>query len=194
LGLGAESEIVLFVGPLTKRKGLDCLAAAWKRVARERPHAHLVLVGPERAPHAEGGSFGEWIRAQLGRGVGADRVTFAGRVSNVEEYLRAADLFVFPSRWEGMPNVVCEAFASGLACILTPFLGLPAEFGTPGEQYILVDHDPEHLGAAISTLLANPELRGTLGRAARAWAEDHLDREQSLDQWAALCRDVAAVS
>jgi len=142
LGLDADSEMVLFIGPIHQRKGLDYLAAAWDRVAAERPKAHLVLVGPERAESAEGSEpFGTQLRATLSRGSGGDRVSFVGPVDDPEEYLRAADLLVFPSHREGMPNVVCEAFASGLACVLTPFLGLPEEFGRPDEQYVLVEHD-----------------------------------------------------
>ena len=49
LGIAAGSEMVLFIGPIHQRKGLDYLAAAWCRVAEQRPNAHLVLVGPERA-------------------------------------------------------------------------------------------------------------------------------------------------
>ena len=191
LGLDATSEMILFVGPLTERKGLDNLAAAWDRVAAQRPRAHLVLVGPERTRSAQGvTSFGERLRATLSRGRGADRVIFVGQADDVEEYLRAADLFVFPSRKEGMPNVVGEAFGCGVPCVLTPFLGLPDEFGRPDEQYVLVEHDANLLAASISELLADQERRRALGHAARRWAEEYLDVERSLNRLAVVCREV----
>jgi glycosyltransferase involved in cell wall biosynthesis len=191
-GLHDDTEIVLFTGPINARKGLELLAAAWDQVAAHRPRAHLLLVGPELKNGDETGSFADQLRLRLGRGRGGDRVTFVGRVSDVEEYFRAANLFVFPSRKEGMPNVVCEAFATGLPCILTPFLGLPAEFGQPGEQYVLVPHEPDHLAEAMVRLLADFPARQKLGAAARRRAETHLDLEHAVDRYAALFRELAA--
>jgi glycosyltransferase involved in cell wall biosynthesis len=194
LGVAPDAELVLFAGPVEKRKGLDYLAAAWDRIAASRPGAWLVIAGPER--ESSGGQadpFSTSLRATLQGGRGAERVIFAGRVANLEEFMRAADLFVFPSRQEGMPNVVCEAMASGLPCVLTPFLGLPAEFGRPGEQYALAQHDAASLAESIVALLADDNARAGLGAAARRWTEAHLDLELALDQYACLCRELAVV-
>jgi glycosyltransferase involved in cell wall biosynthesis len=191
LGLSPEDEVVLFVGSISRRKGADYLAAAWDRVAAERPRAHLVLVGHEKEPDAaQEPSFPDRVRDTLRNGRGAGRVTFTGPVDDVEEYMRGADLFVLPSHREGMPNVVLEAFATGLPCVLTPFRGLPEEFGRPGRTYILVDHDVGFLGEAISTLLADESRRRELGDAALRWVRDHLDVQMSLDRLAGVCRDV----
>jgi glycosyltransferase involved in cell wall biosynthesis len=191
LGLSPEDEVVLFIGSISRRKGADYLAAAWDRVAAERPRAHLVLVGHEKEPNAdEGPSFADRVRGTLRSGRGAGRVTFTGPVDDVEEYIRAADLFVLPSQREGMPNVVLEAFATGVPCVLTPFRGLPEELGRPGRTYVLVDHDVDLLGEAISTLLADESRRRELGDAALRWVRDHLDVQKSLDRLAGVCRDV----
>jgi glycosyltransferase involved in cell wall biosynthesis len=192
LGLEPGCEVVLFVGPIEERKGVDLLIQAWDRVAREHPRAYLLLVGPERArPDGHEGSFSGRLRSLLGSVEGAERVRFVGVVDNVEEYMRAADLFVFPSRREGMPNAVCEAFASGLPTVLAPFLGLSDEFGRPGEQYVLAPHDGQQLGEVISVLLADPDRRARIGASARRWVEEHLDIEVSLNRLAAVARDVA---
>ncbi|NJL45279.1 MAG: glycosyltransferase family 4 protein, partial [Leptolyngbyaceae cyanobacterium SM2_3_12] len=58
--------------------------------------------------------FGQRLEALLEASGTRERVHFVGRVDNVEAYLQAATLFVFPSRREGLPNVVMEAMASGL--------------------------------------------------------------------------------
>jgi colanic acid/amylovoran biosynthesis glycosyltransferase len=89
-----------------------------------------------------------------------------------------------------MPNVVPEAFGCGLTSILTPFKGLPAEFGRPGEQYVLAERTAEALATAINTLLDDPELRQQLGRHGRAWVEEHMDVERSLDLYAGLYREL----
>jgi glycosyltransferase involved in cell wall biosynthesis len=195
LQLAPKDEIVLFVGPISRRKGVDILASAWQRVAVARPRAHLVLVGPEPSGTAHGDAepFSRTVKEALQRGPGSDRVRFTGPVSDVEEYMRAADLFVFPSRREGMPNVVLEAFASAVPCILGPFRGLSGDFGLPGQHFVLVEHDQKRLASEICELLDFPARRRDLGRAAHRWAKDHLDLEQSLDRLAGVCRELAAV-
>lgn len=193
LGVGDHQRLLLFIGPLSERKGVDLLGAAWRLVADRCPDAHMVLVGP--APQGRPGQedrFSRELRQFLGEAPGRDRVTVTGAVSNVEAYYQAADVFVFPSRREGMPNVVCEAFASGVACLLTPFKGLPREFGHPGEQYRLVAHQPDLLAEAIEDLLNDDVQRKVISEAARRWAEEEMSIETSLDQYAALCREVSA--
>lgn len=195
LGLRSGEEVILFVGPLHQRKGVDILTETWSNVANRRPQAHLVLVGPAPATsEGESDSFAAEIHSRLAAGPGANRVHFMGRVSNVESFMQAADLFVFPSRREGMPNVVCEAFAAGVATVLAPFLGLPGEFGRAGREYELVPHDAAEWTEAIVTLLSDRTRRARLGAAARSWAERHLDLHVSLDRYAGLCQDLAGAS
>lgn len=192
LGLSEQDEVLLFVGPLSRRKGADVLLDAWNRVAAVRPRARLVLVGPTmEAPAGDGATLESEVRRRLAAASAGDRVTWVGRAEHVEQFLRAADLLVFPSRREGMPNVVCEAFSCGLATVLSPFLGLPAEFGNPGREYLLATHAPESVAAAALELLADPDRRRVMGAAARAWAERTLDVEESLDRYSGLCRELA---
>src|SRR5690606_30314534 len=76
-----RDEVVLFVGPLNQRKGIDYLASAWDYVAAQRPRAHLMIVGPERQAGAnDEAEFVTRVRATLANGKGADRVTFVGAV------------------------------------------------------------------------------------------------------------------
>ena len=191
LGLPRDSEAILFVGPITPRKGVLLLAQAWNRVSRARPKAHLILVGPEQGGGDARDSFAARVRQEVDRGPGASRVQFVGPVGDVENYLRAADLFVFPSEREGMPNAVCEAFATGLPSLLTPFLGLSDELGRPGTEYLLVERTPAGIAEGMLSVLADDERRRSLGIAARRWMEDHLDVERSLDRLALLCNQVA---
>jgi glycosyltransferase involved in cell wall biosynthesis len=116
--------------------------------------------------------------------VGSDRITFTGNVVNVEQYLRCADVFSFPSRHEGMANAVAEAMASGLPCITTPYIGLPKEFGTPGKEYILTQPDPKSIAQAVLKLLADESRQRALGLAARDWTIKNLDVEISVDKYA----------
>lgn len=190
LGIPPDDRVVTFVGGfLSPRKGLDLLVHAWSSIAKGHSRARLVLVGPHlntMRPEGPQIAFLERLKRSLHESGAEDRVTFTGRVTDVEEYLRATDVFVFPSRLEGMPNVVPEAFACGVACVLTPFTGLPREFGEPGREYVLVQHDPDGIASAVSELLTKTSLRRAYGARARAWVRNELDVERSLDRYADL--------
>ena len=114
------------------------------------------------------------------------RVSFVDHVSNIEEYYQIADVFVFPSEHEGWPNVVGEAMATALPCVITKFTGLSKNIGEPDREYILAKHDSEDIAVSVLGLLNNQDHRQQLGNAARLWVEDHLRVEKSLDQYANL--------
>ena len=195
LGLDPESKVVVFVGGyLNARKGVDLLASAWAAIAAREPEAHLVLVGPTLnalRPAAGQEAFLSAVADDLDRSGARDRVHLTGPVSNVEDYLRAAEVFAFPSRREGMPNVVLEAFASGTAAVLCPFVGMSPEFGVPGVHYAAAEHRSEDLSARILELLGEPERRAAMGARARGWVLESLGVERSLNAYASLYRELA---
>jgi len=197
LGLDLEGEVILFLGGLIERKGINVLLQAWATIARRRPQAQLVLVGPtkddlQQGTQSPGGQ--DIIGAAINNSGAAERVLLTGRVTNVEDYLQAADLLAFPSRREGMPNAVLEAFACGVATVMTPFLGLSDELGRPGEQYVLVKRKPQALAEAIIALLVHPQRRQHLGQHARRWAERHMDLETTLNRYAGLYRKLLSAT
>ena len=194
LGLPADDPVVLFVGSISPRKGVDILLEAWEKVGARHADARLVLVGPrhdEIRPDEEVSDFFRWVDGALEGGGASDRVVFTGAVDRVADYYRAADVFVFPSRTEGMPNVVPEAYACGLPVVMTPFQGLPEEFGRPGKHHLLVERNAGEIAEAVSALLESPDRRLELGEAARAWTERELALETALNRYAALYRELA---
>ncbi|HEX6924543.1 MAG TPA: glycosyltransferase family 4 protein [Longimicrobiaceae bacterium] len=192
LGIAPEDTVLLFVGPVSPRKGIDLLLEGWCELARDYPRLHLLIVGPRRdeSDPSQAG-FARRLEMLLNASGAADRVHFVGLVENVEEYMRAADVFVFPSRREGMPNVVPEAMASGLPVVCTPFIGLPAEFGTAERQYLLASFDPRVLARRIAEVVGNTRMREELGHVARRWVEDRMAVTKSLDQYVDLYRGLA---
>ena len=85
--------------------------------------------------------------------------------------MRAADLFVFPSRYEAFPLVLLEALASGLPVVTVPTAGAADLVGT---ECGVVVNDPNDVGAfavALAGLVQYPEKRKRMGQAARATAE-----------------------
>jgi glycosyltransferase involved in cell wall biosynthesis len=143
---------VVAVGRLQRQKDPATLLAAWERVPR--PH-RLVLVGdgPLRA------RLEAVVRA---RGL-SGRVRFAGASDDVPGHLRAADLFVLSSRWEGLPFAVIEAMMSGLPVVAADVGGV-AEAVVDGETGLLVPPgDPVALAAAITRLLEDGAERRRMG-------------------------------
>jgi glycosyltransferase involved in cell wall biosynthesis len=167
------SQVAVFSGRLSQEKGLDTLLHAWKLLRPRHPDAHLLLLG-------EGGLFRNAeaeIRSLCERLELEDVVHFLGHVRNVDEYLLAADLFVLPTRTEGMSNALVEAMAAGTAIVTTD---IPAnqdlmEHGVNG--LLVRPDDAVGLAAAISRLLADPPLAGRLARSAREKAERELSLE-----------------
>ncbi len=193
LGIPPGARVIVFVGTINPLKGVDLLLEAWVFLARRFPEAHLYLVGMRHdlnMPQLR--DFKEKLEALVAASQAAHRVHFLGYIGNVEDYLRAADIMAFPSRTEGMGNAVLEAMACGVATVLTPYLGLPPEFGAAESEYLMADYDAGILAGAMERLLADAEFRRRIGGNALAWVEQTMDVERVLDRYAALYREVAA--
>jgi glycosyltransferase involved in cell wall biosynthesis len=152
---GIESPFVLYVGRIQARKNLPRLVEAFARVRREGVTAKLVLVG-KMEWQAE--RLMEKIR-QLGL---ENTVIFPGYVAydDLPLFYNAAELFVFPSIFEGFGLPVMESMASGVPTI-TSFGSSLEEVA--GDGALLVDpNDTASIAEAMSRLLADPGLRREL--------------------------------
>jgi glycosyltransferase involved in cell wall biosynthesis len=192
LGLPEDALVLLFVGAFIPRKGAHHLLKAWSLVASTHPELHLIMVGPRLDRGSpELTAYHRELEALMERSGARDRIHLPGVVAHVEEYMRASNLFVFPSEREGMPNVLGEAMASGLPIVSCPFSGLSREFGEAGIHYVLSDFDAHRLAVDIAGLLAIPRRREQFGRQARAWAAASMDVDRSIDRYASLYRTLA---
>jgi glycosyltransferase involved in cell wall biosynthesis len=122
----------------------------------------------------------------------ADRVTFIGwqsREQLIQQY-QYANLFLFPSRHEGMPNAVLEAMASGLPVIASRIAG-SEELVVNGETGLLFpSEDVNALRAALKQLLADSSLRQNMGIASRRRVEAHYSWQSAAQQYALLLEKV----
>lgn len=103
-----------------------------------------------------------------------DRIIFAGDTNNVPEKLASCKFFVLSSDYEGMPNALMEAMASGVPCISTDCpCGGPKELITNNQDGILVPvNDVDRMSTALSELLKNASLRKKLGENAKRRTEE----------------------
>jgi len=148
------------VGRLVHQKGLDVLLDALSRVQAPAASWSLTLVG-------DGGERAALERQAAETGL-TERVVFAGYQNHPLEFLMQATVFVLPSRFEGMPNVLLEAMAAGLAVIVTDASPGPLEVVEHRHSGLVVPaENPEALALAMEELAADPQLCLALGSAAR---------------------------
>src|SRR5262249_6270389 len=145
----------LFAGGICHRKGIKYLLEAWRRI--RRTGWRLELLGPMPARIAP-------LEPYL------NIITPLGRVSHADmpEKLASADVFVFPSLFEGSAVVTYEALACGLPSVVTPNAGSVVRDGVEGFQVPCSQVEP--LAQRMEQLGSDPELRAHMAQAARTRA------------------------
>ena len=143
----------------------------------------MVLVGdgPER-PALEG----------LARELGIESaVRFAGARTDVSRLLRLFDVFALSSQTEGISVALLEAMATGLPAVVTHTGGNP-EVAVEGDTAALVPvGDPEKMGEALASLLADPARRRAWGDAARRRVEQEFSLDRMVNAYEAIYDDIA---
>lgn len=120
----------------------------------------------------------------------SDRVTFLGHRSTPAEFLRKLDIYVQPSLVAGMSNAVLEAMASGLPVVATNVGGTSEVVQNGATGLMVPPGDFEAMGKAIASLVAAPDIRASLGRAARARVEERFSLDRMVSDTAALIEEV----
>jgi len=119
-------------------------------------------------------------------GDSANCVEFVGQVDDPFPFLAASDIFILPSRSEGMSNALLEAMAHGLPCIATDIPG-NSDIITPEKDGLLVRlDDPQDLAAAIGRLVTDQGLRERLGRGAARTVAERYSIAGTADRYVAL--------
>jgi len=175
LQLPDDKVILLSVGTVSYLKGLDMLLKSLhvlKKIAKN--DFFLVSVGPMESKLAFGRTdprvkrFVHEVKDMVRVFGLEDVVRFEGNRQNVHEYMKAADIYVHPSRQEGQPNALLEAMSSGLPAVANLIPGITDEITQNGKFGFIVDcEDKAEFAAALNVLLHNPQIRGRVGRNAR---------------------------
>lgn len=164
LRIAEASKVLLFVGRLTREKGVLDLVAAFALLAQRRTDLHLVLVGPDE----------ERLESKARELLGDEGSRFhciVDWVNEPERYFAAADIFCLPSYREGFGSTVLEAAACGLPAVASRIYGL-TDAVQEGETGLL--HRPgdvQEIASAVDDLLSNEQLRTEMGARARLRAQ-----------------------
>lgn len=178
---------VVFVGRIHEQKDLPTLVRAVGLVeARRAGSVTVTLVGD--------GPLREEIETMVASMGLDERISLVGATEDVASHLRAADIFVLPSRAEGLSNALLEAMAAGLAPVVSEIPGNVDVVEHERTGLFFDPGDEESLAAAIVRLVENPEWRHQLGEEARQAAVGHYGLSAVAARYAALYGELAAVN
>ena len=181
-----ETVNLVSVGRLVEKKGYDLLLAA------------LAALPPSlnwRFTHIGGGELLSSLSAQARKLAIADRIEWRGACdqSEVISALRAADIFVLPSRIakdgdrDGLPNVLMEAASQDLPIVATDVSAIP-EFIENGKHGVLAEPDAGKLSQALARTIGDPEGRAAMAKTARARLVADFGMDRGIDRLASRLR------
>jgi glycosyltransferase involved in cell wall biosynthesis len=173
----AEGPIVGSIGRLDRQKGYDVLVEALPRLSG----VTAVVVG-------EGAERAELTRRAAELGV-EDRLLLPGWSDDARRALTTFDVFVLPSRFEGLPLVLIEALLAGVPVVATR-VGSVGELVTDETGVLVPPDDPQALADAVQALLDDPERRARLGAGGRRRALERFTIERVADSFAALYAEI----
>ncbi len=181
----SHRQFLLFVGRLSKQKGMDSLPRIMQYIQKQRP-VHLIVCGTGDREH--------WLREEL-RGCHADVIGFQ-HPRNVVKWLQGAFALLMPSIWDPCPVAVLEAAASGTPVVGTDIPGL-RELVRKGDTGVLVARRgnwPKMMARQVLRLWDDPTLRRRMGRRGRALAEREFSMSAMVSKVLAVYRDVMRLS
>lgn len=167
LGLPEASLVVLSLGRLVKKKGVEYLVRAMPLLRSRVPHAQVVIAGdgPER-PSLE--RMAETLKV-------SDMVQFVGQIPwyEVAKYLHASDVFVVPSiedesgNLDGLPTSILEAMAAAKPVVASAVAGIPLVVEHEQTGLLVPQRNPQALADALQKLLQDEDFRKRLGAEGR---------------------------
>lgn len=190
LGLPDDGgPIVLYAGRLARAKGVPLLIEAWPALFARHPDLHLVLVGSGNRSFDD---CEQQIKQQV-RQVGLEQhVQFFPETDAVADYLQAADLWVFPTEYEGFSLALAEALGCALTVLATTVGAAPELIQHGKNGFLFAPKDLHALTEVIEEALRNRSRWPEIGAAARQ-AVARYDLDVIADGYAELCRPDRAV-
>ena len=178
--LNEKPFIILSTGRLARQKGFQYLIEAASKVVKQHSNVHFVIAGK--------GKMHSILQKQISDASLDERVHLIGFKENISSMLKAADLFVLPSLYEGMPNALMEALSLGIPAVSTNVNGVSELMIDKKHGSIVPSGDAQALGNAINNLI-DDEQRLVKGQEAKAHVSDKFSVEQMVNSLEKHLRD-----
>lgn len=170
LGIAQDAILVLFVGRLSREKGMLELAAAFKTLAAQYHNLCLLLVGTqEDVP---------FLQIQQICFEAAGRLLYLRFTPHPERYMAAADIYCQPSHREGFGMTIIEAAACGVPCVASRIYGISDAVDDGKTGLLFPVKDVSELTSSLLKLITDNELRMTMGDAASMRVTDYFLSEK----------------
>jgi len=176
--LNHNNKIIGVVARLTDQKGHIYLIKAAPEIIKKFPTVKFVFVGD--------GPLRDSLKAEIEKLGLSCYFEFLGFRNEVNELLNSFDIFVLPSLFEGLPNVLLEAMACAKPIVATSVAGVPEVVVDGFTGFLVPPQNPEGLAKRISDLLANDELSVKMGKAGRKRIENNFSLKTQVDNFQAL--------
>jgi glycosyltransferase involved in cell wall biosynthesis len=180
LGIDDSTYLVAWMGRFDVVKRVDALVDAMKFVSDERVQLLLIGDGPQR----------ESIDRQIRHRGLAGRVRITGWLDNPRNTLPAADLFCFPSRTEGLPNSILEAFLCRVPVLASDITAIRELSPDSSRIAFLTEADPRHIAHQIETIRSDTAAAISRSDAAYRFVTEELGPDRSIDALMQLYRRV----
>jgi glycosyltransferase involved in cell wall biosynthesis len=177
LAIEDEAPLVVHVGNIRPHKGHANLVAAVPHLLATHPDVTVVSIGGEK--HA--GDLAR-VRALADDAEVSGGLRFLGRRPDALDFIAAADVFVNPADFEGLPVAVLEAMALGRPVVATAVGGVPGLVHDGDTGLLVPPGDPAALAAAIARVLDDPDLGSSLGAAGAKLVEAEYSLEAMVRQ------------
>lgn len=177
----ASGPIVMTLGRISEKKGIDILIRAFPAILREHADARLVVVGPDDEQLTPG------LKELAASERVGDKVVFTGTLVGPDrlEALAAADVWALPSHFENFGLAVAEAMASGRATVISPGVQIADAVAEEDAGEVMPELSPEALATAVNRLLGDDARRERLSARAREFARRY--------DWSAVAPVLAAM-
>ncbi len=175
LAIPNEDQIIVVVGHLSEVKGHIYLIEAVKPLMSKYSNLRVLFVGdgPKR----------EILKSEIKNSGLSKNFNFLGVRSDIPNILHSSNIFVLPSIFEGLPNVILEAMASSLPVVASRTGGIPEAVVSGKTGFLFTPRKPSELRNYLDKLLSSPPLQMAMGREGRARAEKYFSIESEVNSF-----------
>jgi glycosyltransferase involved in cell wall biosynthesis len=186
LGISETTPALLFVGRFDHQKGIDVILSKADELLTQLPLHHLILLGD--------GPLKVDMQCLASRSPHEQRIHFAGQRDDVLKWMQSCQLLLLPTRYEGMPNVVLEAMASGLPIVTSRAEGILELLGEAADSQTVAVGDWEAWVQRVMKLACEPNLLRRLSLENHARCVEYFELHDKLERYEQLYATILAKS